>query len=155
MPRRIRRFTAPSRGEETGSSAASPGRPTRRPHALSVSSLLAALHGLELDLSHALLTGENLGLREEIEGLGVVLLEAAAVGKPSVTGRSGGTPEAVLDDVTGFVVDATDRQALVDALALLLTDREKANTMGIAGRHHVEENFSSKIPPKALVEWLD
>jgi phosphatidyl-myo-inositol dimannoside synthase len=91
----------------------------------------------------------------EIEGLGVVLLEAAAAGKPAVTGRSGGTPEAVVDEVTGFVVDASDRQALMDALASLLTDREQANTMGAAGRRHVEENFSSNIPPKALVEWLD
>ncbi|HET7482824.1 MAG TPA: glycosyltransferase family 4 protein, partial [Actinomycetota bacterium] len=42
----------------------------------------------------------------EIEGLGVVLLEAAAAGTACVTGRSGGTPEAVVDGVTGFVVDA-------------------------------------------------
>ena len=91
----------------------------------------------------------------EIEGLGVVLLEAAACGKPSVTGRSGGTPEAVIDGRTGLVVDAADRGELVDAVATLLNDPQKAAALGAAGRRHVEEHFSSRLPPESLVEWVD
>jgi phosphatidylinositol alpha-1,6-mannosyltransferase len=90
----------------------------------------------------------------EIEGLGVVLLEAAAAGTPAVTGRSGGTPEAVLDGITGFVVDARDRAALVDRICRLLEDPELARRMGKAGREHVEVHFSDKVMPKAFVDWL-
>jgi phosphatidylinositol alpha-1,6-mannosyltransferase len=91
----------------------------------------------------------------EIEGLGVVLLEAAAVGTPSVTGRSGGTPEAVLDGQTGFVVDATDPEQLVDRIERLLKDPALAERMGAAGRLHVESEYSSAIPPTPLLEWLE
>ena len=90
----------------------------------------------------------------EIEGLGVVLLEAAAAGTPAVTGRSGGTPEAVIDGITGFVVDARDRAALVDRICRLLEDPGSARRMGKAGRDHVEAHFSDKVMPKALLDWL-
>jgi phosphatidylinositol alpha-1,6-mannosyltransferase len=90
----------------------------------------------------------------EIEGLGVVLLEAAACGTPCVTGRSGGTPEAVVDGRTGYVVDARNPDELVDHIVRLLKDRVLAEKMGAAGRRHVEENYSAGIPPTPLLEWL-
>ncbi|MEA2433974.1 MAG: phosphatidyl-myo-inositol dimannoside synthase [Actinomycetota bacterium] len=90
----------------------------------------------------------------EIEGLGVVLLEAAATGTPSVTGRSGGTPEAVLDGDTGFVVDARDPDQLCDRIVRLLKDPGLAERMGAAGRSHVEAEYSADIPPKPLLDWL-
>ncbi|MGI8774668.1 MAG: glycosyltransferase family 4 protein [Actinomycetota bacterium] len=90
----------------------------------------------------------------EIEGLGVVLLEAAATGVPCVTGRSGGTPEAVIDGVTGYVVDAGEPSALAGRIAHLLEHPEQARSMGLAGRTHVQENFSERAVPAALVEWL-
>lgn len=89
----------------------------------------------------------------EMEGLGVVLLEAAACGVPAVTGRSGGTPEAVLDGESGFVVDARERKALVDKIAWLLEHPQRAREMGQAGRGHVEANFSRELPP-SLHDWL-
>ena len=90
----------------------------------------------------------------EIEGLGVVLLEAAATGSPCVTGRSGGTAEAVIDGVTGLVIDATLREDLVDALVRILQDDDLARAMGRAGRDHVTSSFSTAIAPQALLEWL-
>ena len=90
----------------------------------------------------------------EIEGLGVVLLEAAACGTPCVTGRSGGTPEAVLDGETGYVVDATEPSQLIERTVALLTDPERAARMGAAGRRHVAANFSTEIEPEALLGWL-
>jgi phosphatidylinositol alpha-1,6-mannosyltransferase len=89
----------------------------------------------------------------EVEGLGVVLLEAAASGLACVTGRSGGTPEAVLDGITGYVVDARDRAALVSATGKLLSDPRLARRMGDAGRAHVAEHFSGALPGE-LVDWL-
>jgi phosphatidylinositol alpha-1,6-mannosyltransferase len=90
----------------------------------------------------------------EVEGLGVVLLEAAACGVPCVTGRSGGTPEAVIDGVTGRVVDARDPSALANAIAELLESPETAAAMGVAGREHVEREFSGRLP-EAFLEWLN
>ena len=90
----------------------------------------------------------------EVEGLGVVLLEAAASGTPCVTGRSGGTPEAVIDGSTGFVVDARDVGVLADRIAWLLEHPERATEMGSAGREHVRKNFSALELPTSLLGWL-
>lgn len=90
----------------------------------------------------------------EIEGLGVVLLEAGACETPSVTGRSGGTPEAVIHGETGFVIDATDAQGLTDALAHLLQDESLRVRMGKAAREHVRREFSSDRIPQSLLTWL-
>ncbi|CAN5480031.1 GDP-mannose-dependent alpha-(1-6)-phosphatidylinositol monomannoside mannosyltransferase [soil metagenome] len=90
----------------------------------------------------------------EIEGLGVVLLEAAASGTPCVTGRSGGTPEAVIDGSTGFVVDAKDVGLLADRIAWLLEHPERAAEMGSAGRAHVRKEFSALELPASLLAWL-
>lgn len=89
----------------------------------------------------------------EIEGLGVVLLEAAAAGVPCVTGRSGGTDEAVVDGVTGYVVNGRDPAALADRIAALLDDPERARAMGAAGRAHVSERFNG-ARPDSLHRWL-
>jgi phosphatidylinositol alpha-1,6-mannosyltransferase len=90
----------------------------------------------------------------DVEGLGVVLLEAAAAGTPCVTGRSGGTPEAVVHGETGLVVDATDRGELVAALERLLTDPMEAARMGRKGRGYVERAFSGRKLPASLIDWL-
>ena len=90
----------------------------------------------------------------EIEGLGVVLLEAAACGTPCVTGRSGGTPEAVVDAETGFVIDASEQDVLVDRIAGLLENEHLARQMGAAGRRHVEKNFSGEAALAPLARWL-
>lgn len=90
----------------------------------------------------------------DTEGLGVVLLEASACEVPCVTGRSGGTPEAVVDGVTGFVVDAREEGRLTTAVVRLLADRELARRMGEAGRTHVSDEFGGRIP-SALTQWLE
>ena len=91
----------------------------------------------------------------DTEGLGVALLEAQASGVPCVTGRSGGTPEAVVHGKTGFVVDARNRSELVQAFAYLLENREAARTMGAAGREHVARNFAAQPLPRLLLDWLE
>jgi phosphatidylinositol alpha-1,6-mannosyltransferase len=90
----------------------------------------------------------------EIEGLGVVLLEAGAAGTPSVTGRSGGTPEAVVDGRSGYVVDARNRNELAARIADVLADEDRSRSMGGEARRHVERNFSGQDLPIALTEWL-
>ncbi len=90
----------------------------------------------------------------DIEGLGVVLLEAAACGTACVTGISGGTPEAVVDGETGYVIDATDRGRLVSSLATLLEDREQADVMGANGRAYVHHEFAARRLPPSFLDWL-
>lgn len=76
----------------------------------------------------------------EVEGLGLVYLEAAATGLPVLAGDSGGSPETVLPGETGFVVSSVDD--VVDGLNLLLASPERAAAMGKAGRRFVESEFT-------------
>jgi phosphatidyl-myo-inositol dimannoside synthase len=77
----------------------------------------------------------------EVEGLGIVYLEASATGLPVVAGRSGGAPDAVLDGETGHVVDGTSVEAVGDTVTGLLLDREAARRMGEAGRQWVSREW--------------
>ncbi|MCW2599418.1 MAG: glycosyl transferase group 1 [Frankiales bacterium] len=77
----------------------------------------------------------------EVEGLGIVFLEASATGLPVVAGRSGGSPDAVLDGVTGHTVDGTSVPSVAQAVASLLEDPEAARRMGAAGRDWVEREW--------------
>jgi phosphatidyl-myo-inositol dimannoside synthase len=78
----------------------------------------------------------------DVEGLGMVFLEAAACGRPVVAGTSGGAPEAVRDGSTGHVVDPRSPDAVATAISGLLADPERARAMGAAGRAWVEERWS-------------
>jgi len=78
----------------------------------------------------------------DVEGLGMVFLEAAACGRPVVAGTSGGAPEAVRDGVTGHVVQPRSPEAVATAITGLLDDPAKARAMGAAGRAWVEERWS-------------
>jgi phosphatidylinositol alpha-1,6-mannosyltransferase len=77
----------------------------------------------------------------EVEGLGIVFLEASATGLPVVAGRSGGSPDAVLDGVTGHVVDGTSVDEVALRLIPLLKSPEAAQHMGAAGRAWVERSW--------------
>ncbi|HEY5183354.1 MAG TPA: glycosyltransferase family 4 protein, partial [Actinomycetes bacterium] len=75
----------------------------------------------------------------DVEGLGIVYLEASATGKPVVAGDSGGAPDAVLEGETGFVVPGRDVAAVADRVSELLSEPELAARMGEQGRAWVEE----------------
>lgn len=79
----------------------------------------------------------------DFEGFGLVFLEAGACGRPVVGGRSGGVPEAVLDGVTGILVNPTDVGEISGALTRLLLDREEAARLGTQGRRRAEQLESS------------
>lgn len=90
----------------------------------------------------------------EIEGLGVVMLEAGACGTPSVIGRSGGSPETVVDGETGYVIDARDRGVLADRVGYLLARPDEAAEMGRKARAFVEREFAAVPLPPPLLSWL-
>jgi phosphatidylinositol alpha-1,6-mannosyltransferase len=81
----------------------------------------------------------------EVEGLGIVYLEASACGLPVIAGSSGGAPDAVLNGVTGFVVDGQKNQEIAAAAIRLLSDMDEAKKMGAAGREWIIENWRWEI----------
>jgi phosphatidyl-myo-inositol dimannoside synthase len=90
----------------------------------------------------------------DVEGLGMVYLEAGATGKAVVAGGSGGAPDAVLDGRTGFVVDGRDLNAVTEAVAGLLSDRAVRDRMGAAGRAWVETSWRWDVIAARLDELL-
>lgn len=78
----------------------------------------------------------------DVEGLGIVYLEASATGLPVIAGNSGGAPDAVKSGETGLVVDGTDSSQLVEAVVRLLSDPELAAQFGQAGREWVLDNWT-------------
>jgi glycosyltransferase involved in cell wall biosynthesis len=91
----------------------------------------------------------------DVEGLGMVFLEAAACARPVVAGTSGGAPEAVREGVTGHVVDPRSPAAVADTIADLLADPDRARAMGTAGRSWVEERWSWTRIAATFAELLE
>jgi phosphatidyl-myo-inositol dimannoside synthase len=73
----------------------------------------------------------------DVEGLGIVFVEASAAGVPVIAGSSGGAPETVRHNKTGIVVDGRSVQQIADAVSELLGDPDRAAAMGAAGREWV------------------
>ena len=78
----------------------------------------------------------------EVEGLGIVYLEASACGVPVIAGKSGGAPDAVLDGKTGLLVNGRDHREVSAALIKLLSDQPLRQKMGADGRVWMEQLWS-------------
>jgi len=78
----------------------------------------------------------------DIEGFGLVYVEANACLKPVVGSRVGGVPSAIVDGVTGILVDPEDVDQIADALSRILLDEELARRMGEAGRQRVVDHYN-------------
>jgi phosphatidylinositol alpha-1,6-mannosyltransferase len=105
-----------------------------------------AVPGDELPAHHALadvfaMPCRTRGAGMDVEGLGIVFLEASATGVPVIAGDSGGAPEAVQHNKTGLVVDGRSADKVADAVTELLTDRDRAAAMGAAGRQWVTSQW--------------
>jgi phosphatidylinositol alpha-1,6-mannosyltransferase len=90
----------------------------------------------------------------DVEGFGIVFLEASASGVPVVAGRSGGAPETVKDDETGMLVDGWDVGAIAAAVSDLLADPDRAARMGSAGRRWAVENWQWRTQAARLSKLL-
>jgi phosphatidylinositol alpha-1,6-mannosyltransferase len=88
----------------------------------------------------------------DVEGLGIVYLEASATGLPVVAGDSGGAPDAVLDGETGWVVHDMDETAA--RIIRLLADPDLRRRMGERGRGWVEERWRWDLIAERLRELL-
>ena len=115
--------------------------------------------GDELPAHHALadvfaMPCRTRGAGLDVEGLGIVYLEASATGVPVVAGRSGGAPETVRDGETGVVVDGWDVGAIAASVGDLLADPDRAARMGAAGRRWVVDNWQWRTQAERLAELL-
>jgi phosphatidylinositol alpha-1,6-mannosyltransferase len=86
----------------------------------------------------------NRTIGRDVEGFGIVLLEAQACGKPVIAGKSGGTQDTLLPERTGFLIDCQDPKnpsELVKAICKLLADDSERDRMGRNARTFVQNSF--------------
>ena len=86
------------------------------------------------------------------EGFGTVVIEAAAMGIPTVGTNIYGLSDAVVDGRTGILVPPRDTKALTEAIAEIMTTEDKRLSMGKAARVRVEEYFDARIVTKNLLQ---
>nr|WP_275889336.1 glycosyltransferase family 4 protein [Nakamurella flavida] len=90
----------------------------------------------------------------DVEGLGIVFLEASAVGLPVVAGDAGGAPETVRAGETGEIVDGRDVAAVTATLVDLLADPDRCARLGAAGRRWVEREWTWPASGRRLADLL-
>jgi phosphatidyl-myo-inositol dimannoside synthase len=90
----------------------------------------------------------------DVEGLGIVYLEASATGLPVIGGDSGGAPEAILDGETGYVVPGRSEDALAQRLIELLADPARAAAMGEKGQAWIDREWTWDLVAQRLERIL-
>ncbi|MFD9129564.1 glycosyltransferase family 4 protein [Kitasatospora sp. NPDC059571] len=90
----------------------------------------------------------------DVEGLGIVYLEASATGLPVVAGDSGGAPDAVLEGESGYVVPGRSAAAAAERIVRLLHDEDLRRRMGEAGRRWVERSWRWDMLAQRLTSLL-
>lgn len=90
----------------------------------------------------------------DVEGFGLVFLEANSFGKPVIAGNSGGVTDAVVDGQTGFLVEPEDKQMISKAIIQLLYNPELAQKLGKQGAERVKEKFSWSLQAQRLMHLL-
>jgi phosphatidylinositol alpha-1,6-mannosyltransferase len=91
----------------------------------------------------------------EVEGLGIVYLEASACGLAVIGGKSGGAPDAVLEGETGYAVDGTSAHEVADAAIRLLSNPELAGMMGARGRQWIIDEWRWEIWARKFAALLN
>lgn len=90
----------------------------------------------------------------DVEGFGIVYLEANCYGRPVVAGNCGGAVEAVLHNQTGLTVDPKSENEITQAIISLLENQDKAKQLGFNGKKRVEETFTWSKQARELVKIL-
>lgn len=91
----------------------------------------------------------------EVEGLGIVYLEASSCGLPVLAGNSGGAPDAVVQNETGLVVNGTNDQQIATSAIQLLTNVKASQKMGAVGRQWIVDNWRWEIWSKDFETLLN
>jgi phosphatidyl-myo-inositol dimannoside synthase len=94
-------------------------------------------------------------IRGDVEGFGVVFLEANLMGKPVIGGYTGGTEDAIMNDQTGLLIDGNDVSQISRATKTLLKDSALAERLGSAGRERVLKEFDVKSQQERFLEVVN
>ena len=94
-------------------------------------------------------------LAGDVEGFGIVYLEASAFGLPVVATESGGAAEAVVNGETGIVAPQKDVVAIADAIIALFNDPTLAGQLGLKGRERVQREFQWKVQAEKLMSIIE
>ncbi len=111
--------------------------------------------GRVADVPSLLLASDVFALLSRSEGFPNVVLEAMAASLPVIATAVGGTPEAIEDGVTGFLVEDQDAEDAAGHMIALLSDQGLRRTIGAAGRKRVEDRFSLQRMVGSHVELYD
>ena len=90
-----------------------------------------------------------------VEGFGLVFTEASACGVPVIGGRSGGVPDAIVDQKSGFLVTPDSVPELTDRLVQLLSSRELRSTLGDYGKQHVREHGTWRVAARRIFDDME
>ncbi|MFN8607714.1 MAG: glycosyltransferase family 4 protein [Vulcanimicrobiota bacterium] len=104
------------------------------------------------DLISAMAALDLFVLSSHYEGLGVVLLEALALGRPVVSTRVGGTQDIIEDGVTGLFAPAHDPAGLAEAIQRLLDDPDLAARLAAAGQQKVKNHYSAREADQKVMD---
>ncbi|WP_423149083.1 glycosyltransferase [Rubrolithibacter danxiaensis] len=114
---------------------------------MSQDSVINQLNISDLFLLTGIITEEG---RQETQGL--VIQEAQAMKLPVIVSRTGGVPEGVLDERTGFVVEPKDFVAIAEKLELLVKDQDLRTSMGENGRKFVKGKYENRLITGSLLK---
>ena len=102
-----------------------------------------------------ILMSKTIKEKEGIEGFGIVYIEASYFGKPVIGGKSGGTADSIIDGVTGYRIEPTDVDELVNKVALLLKNGKLRRKLGQQGRNWVKAKLLWSHNAKKLIKVYD
>lgn len=91
---------------------------------------------------------------KSLEGFGISYAEAARFGVPSIAGQAGGAPEAVIDDKTGWCIDANTPEALCTTLAAALSNDALRRGRGIAAQHRYAARLTGEAASSAFLNHI-
>ncbi len=90
----------------------------------------------------------------DVEGFGIVFLEANACETPVIGSRTGGIPDAIVDGETGLLVDENDLEELIAAIMKLITNTDLARKMGQAGRKRILSEINWDISAQRILNGM-
>jgi glycosyltransferase involved in cell wall biosynthesis len=112
--------------------------------------VLDMLQSSDLFLQHSVVDPES----GDEEGMPVIILEAMGYGLPVISTNHAGIPEAVLNGLTGYIVEEGDVEGMAQRILELAADGQKRLTMGENGRRNAQDNFTWQIEKARLLEVM-
>lgn len=91
----------------------------------------------------------------DVEGFGIVYLEASSFEKPVIGSKSGGVAEAIKENVSGILVNPGNKKQITEAIINLLTNKRLADELGRGGRQRVEKEFNWPMQVKKIKQILE